>query len=841
MNRRILTLILALSMVLGSISIVSAATGNSKVDWLIDKGLVTGDEGGYRLNDTIRRSEASAMVVRAVEQDAIAASLQSITSRFKDMNLSTVLWARGYVNYVDGQGIVNGYPDGTFGPNRPITYAEIIKILVMVNGDLPDTTGYEGSLWAVPYITKAVEVGITEGVTIPNNDYNANAVREKVFEMVYNTMNKKVQAEQESYKGIVIGNSRVEGMPANQITFIVWNRTNQAGSSHRYNSDSNVRVTLPSSMDAEALLGKVIDLTIDKNNNAVKADIDSSYTYYAGPLSALDDEVVFSNGDTHDVFMENRFNNSIDKIYGSYLNDEEYDYDDFVAALDNRNGNTRYVAEFAKVTVKGNRTFFIDAFRFDDIAPVKEVRKSGEDIYVYDDNNSAAEMRLSLDEVVGYTANGFKSIELSDIKADDVVHVYDGDRAIVRQDAKKSAEFDRVLTNQTTTSARIDKDDYQIRNINRKRPVYSIDGSRYFTLMAASAASSLSELSRQDVSFLVDANGSLQLLKGDVEYSEKVILIDKVSTRNLDAYNDDNSKTNYKTDNFSKFLLAGSTTARSLSDFNRGDISYLFNDGDTINTLVKLATASSINTNAKAVAKNSRGVFDINLSNSRIRVESNLYDVTNSTSMFIVETEGSAITRLQATDLEAIAETARPGSDLRAYVISEKDFSDLNIGNEVRVGNDANTAFIIIFTDYELNDDLVDTQIVQLVYNYRAGEDKIFVADEDERDEEYDVASFANIPNLNANDIVSISLDSSDKVISLTKLIDRTSATYDVIDVDYSSNRLRSITVEISGSEEKIDVSNDVVIFGDSGVEEDNTISFALDADDQIIAIQVLR
>ena len=102
----------------------------------------------------------------------------------------------------------------------------------MVNGDIPDTTGYTGSLWAVPYITKAVSVGITEGVTIPNNDYNGIATREKVFEMIYNTMIKKVGAEQEAYKGIVIENSRVVGLDNDKITFVVFQAgDNAAGAS----------------------------------------------------------------------------------------------------------------------------------------------------------------------------------------------------------------------------------------------------------------------------------------------------------------------------------------------------------------------------------------------------------------------------------------------------------------------------------------------------------------------------------------------------------------------------------------------------------------------------------
>ena len=82
MNKKILSLVLALVMVLGTFGTVSAATGNAKVDWLIEEGLVTGDSGGYRLSDPIRRSEVAAMTARALFAESTAALLKSIQGQF---------------------------------------------------------------------------------------------------------------------------------------------------------------------------------------------------------------------------------------------------------------------------------------------------------------------------------------------------------------------------------------------------------------------------------------------------------------------------------------------------------------------------------------------------------------------------------------------------------------------------------------------------------------------------------------------------------------------------------------------------------------------------------------
>ena len=210
---------LALVMVLGTLGTVSAATGNAKVDWLIEEGLVIGDAGGYRLNDPIRRSEVAAMTARALFAESTALLLKPIQGQFTDVPMNH--WANGYINYAASLNFVNGYPGGTFRPDNNITYAEIIKIMVMVNGDVPNVTGYTGTYWATPYITKAIQVGIMDGVVIPNSDYNAPATREKVFELVYNTVMIAVQADREVYKTIIVENARVTNLDENEIVAVV--------------------------------------------------------------------------------------------------------------------------------------------------------------------------------------------------------------------------------------------------------------------------------------------------------------------------------------------------------------------------------------------------------------------------------------------------------------------------------------------------------------------------------------------------------------------------------------------------------------------------------------------
>lgn len=79
-------------------------------------------------------------------------------------------WAKDTVDKIVGSGFANGYPDGSFGPNRQITRAEFAKLLVDVMGlaaggtaadsakDAPNIPG-----WAKGHIARAMESGVIKG------------------------------------------------------------------------------------------------------------------------------------------------------------------------------------------------------------------------------------------------------------------------------------------------------------------------------------------------------------------------------------------------------------------------------------------------------------------------------------------------------------------------------------------------------------------------------------------------------------------------------------------------------------------------------------------------------
>lgn len=73
-------------------------------------------------------------------------------------------WAAGYINTaVKKHAIIKGFPDGTFQPDRALSYGEACTMFLFMLGY---TTDDIGPLWPSDYISKAESLGITKGVTI---------------------------------------------------------------------------------------------------------------------------------------------------------------------------------------------------------------------------------------------------------------------------------------------------------------------------------------------------------------------------------------------------------------------------------------------------------------------------------------------------------------------------------------------------------------------------------------------------------------------------------------------------------------------------------------------------
>ena len=113
---------------------------------------------------------------------AMAFSFVASAATFPDVEPNTTTGKA--VDLLTGLGVIGGYPDGTFGPDKTITRAEYLKMLfIMLNGK--DDTGLfagnsdkfgdvTGDKWFAPYVNWAVQLGIVggypDGTFKPDND-----------------------------------------------------------------------------------------------------------------------------------------------------------------------------------------------------------------------------------------------------------------------------------------------------------------------------------------------------------------------------------------------------------------------------------------------------------------------------------------------------------------------------------------------------------------------------------------------------------------------------------------------------------------------------------------------
>ncbi|MDU1663857.1 MAG: S-layer homology domain-containing protein [Peptoniphilus harei] len=252
MNKKIISLVLALVMVLGTFTSVFAETAkkeeakkpatsekvekivgkDNKIQYVIDKKLVEGyEDGSYGLDKNIKRSEITRLLVLANGQEDLAKRLQGSMKIYNDVDVKH--WANGVISVgttspsdANGLPMLAGYPDHSFKPEKDVTYAELAKMLVvLVKEDLTKDM-VDHAIWSTDWMRWAALLGITDDVTIENSDKAAN--RADAFTMVYNAL---------------YAMKEFKRVPANEVRGIVSNLTN---SKLTLNQDSDKEYTITS-------------------------------------------------------------------------------------------------------------------------------------------------------------------------------------------------------------------------------------------------------------------------------------------------------------------------------------------------------------------------------------------------------------------------------------------------------------------------------------------------------------------------------------------------------------------------------------------------------------------
>ena len=128
-------------------------------------------DGTVRPGGSITRAEATTIFFRLLTEES-RSQFWATENRYSDVAAGQ--WYNNAVSTMTRAGIVNGYPDGTFRPNAPITRAEMAKIIALFakldksTDRFPDAAGH----WAEAYIRLAAGNGWIEGY--PDGTFRPN-------------------------------------------------------------------------------------------------------------------------------------------------------------------------------------------------------------------------------------------------------------------------------------------------------------------------------------------------------------------------------------------------------------------------------------------------------------------------------------------------------------------------------------------------------------------------------------------------------------------------------------------------------------------------------------------
>jgi hypothetical protein len=184
--KKILSLVLVLSLVLGTFSF-AFADGHLPEDIVGEDSeeavatlMALGVVNGYP--DGTYKPEKTVtraeMTKLLVEALGYGELAEGATSTFADVQGT---WAESYVGFATSMELVLGYPDGTFKPNQTMTMDEAMTMVIRALGYTDEVL--KGS-WPTNYKVKALDLGLTDGLS----SLSGEAARGNVAILLFNAL-----------------------------------------------------------------------------------------------------------------------------------------------------------------------------------------------------------------------------------------------------------------------------------------------------------------------------------------------------------------------------------------------------------------------------------------------------------------------------------------------------------------------------------------------------------------------------------------------------------------------------------------------------------------------------
>ncbi|MDD4583297.1 MAG: S-layer homology domain-containing protein [Eubacteriales bacterium] len=448
--RKVLSFVLVLSLVLGSFGMAFAAPlsdvageeCNDAVNVLTELGVVKGyPDGTYRPDNIVTRAEMAVIVVSALG----LADYATGTSNFKDM---AGHWSNSFVAYATSLGVISGYPDGTFKPDKTVSYDEAATMLVAALGYNADSLV---GTWPANFVTKAKTLGILDGIKAGV----AGANRGDIAIMTYQTLDQAIGKTNKDGDWVATNLGTVTAPVADIML-------ERLGATLYEPAGFN-----PANPSYEFVL---TDTLADDAVANVRDLVGAYVTAYAN-----DDDEIIAIKEVKSVFLTGEFDSVTGGLIGNVFEaDKDYDVigSGSPAALSLAAGNyftngevdPTFVA--AAATVEYKIAADVSGVKIKDIYSITVWAENDafpfEDDMLEDDNLNGHDFKLDdNDEILAGSYSLYGVDSLADIEEDDIVYVYTA-----------GGEITRIDVGTETVSGEITK-------INNAGDTYTINGKAY--------------------------------------------------------------------------------------------------------------------------------------------------------------------------------------------------------------------------------------------------------------------------------------------------------------------------------------------------------------------------
>lgn len=135
------------------------------------------EDGQLHPEQSITRMEFAALLVRCLGLEHAGLGMET---GFPDISPDS--WGAGYVKAAKDLGLIEGYADGTFGPEDKIIITDAAKMIVSAMGYSIWAKDIGGYPWG--YLRVAQEIGTLDGIA----GFEAQATRADIAKMLYNSL-----------------------------------------------------------------------------------------------------------------------------------------------------------------------------------------------------------------------------------------------------------------------------------------------------------------------------------------------------------------------------------------------------------------------------------------------------------------------------------------------------------------------------------------------------------------------------------------------------------------------------------------------------------------------------